>query len=126
MNRTLVSLALGSLLAAAQFSAMAQAASAPAGSASMPRVDQRQQNQEQRIDQGVANGTLNKHEAHRLQRHQAAVDKAENKALADGTVTKKEKAKLHAMQEGAGKGIHHQKHDRQPDRQQAASAPAAK
>lgn len=122
MHRTLRTLALGSLLAATQFAAFAQSASAPAAAASMPRVDQRQQKQEQRIDQGVASGQLTPHEARKLQRHQAQIDKAENKALADGTVTQKEKAKLHAMQDGASKGIHHQKHDRQ----HAASAPAAK
>jgi hypothetical protein len=122
MNRPLRSIVLGSLLAATQLTAFAQAASTPAPTASMPRVDQRQQKQEQRIDQGVAGGQLTPHEAAKLERRQARVDQAENKALADGTVTKKEKAKLHKMQDGASKGIYHQKHDRQ----HAASAPASK
>jgi hypothetical protein len=116
------SLALGGLLATVQFAAFAQAASAPAPAASMPRVDQRQQNQATRIEQGVASGELTRREVHRAQRQQAIIDNAEAKAKADGTVTNKEKAKLHAMQEGASKSVARQKHDRM----HAASAPAAR
>ena len=50
--RTLV---VGATLAIASLGAFAQAASAPAAT---PRVDQRQANQQQRIDQGIASGAL--------------------------------------------------------------------
>jgi hypothetical protein len=105
-----------SLVSAAAF---AQAASAPAAT---PGIDKRQANQEQRIDQGVASGQLTKREAHRLEREQNAVNRAEGKAKADGTVTAQERKQLHRMQDHASKDIRHQKHDAQ--HRPGASAPA--
>lgn len=90
--------------------AFAQAASAPAAT---PRVDQRQANQEKRIDQGIASGELNKRETRRLEKEQNVIDRAENKAKADGTVTKAERRRLHKMQNHASRDIRHQKHDAQ-------------
>ena len=83
--------------------------------ASMPRVDQRQANQEQRIEQGEASGSLTQREANRLEKQQQHVDKLENKALADGTVTSQEKARLHHAQDVQNRRIYEQKHDRQHD-----------
>jgi len=111
----------GSTLALACLGAMAQAASAPAAT---PRVDQRQANQEKRIDQGVASGELTRREAHRLAREQGAIDKAENHAKADGTVTHHERKRLHRMQRHASHDIHHQKHDVQKPAAPVAPAPA--
>jgi hypothetical protein len=62
--------------------------------ASTPRIDQRQQNQQQRIDQGVKSGQLTEKEAARLQKGQARVQKMEDKAVADGKVTAKERARI--------------------------------
>lgn len=104
--RTLTS----AVLAFAAAGAFAQAASAPAAT---PRVDQRQANQEKRIDQGIASGELNKRETHRLEKEQNAINRAENKAKADGTVTKAERHRLHKMQNHASRDIRHQKHDAQ-------------
>jgi opacity protein-like surface antigen len=97
-------------LSLASAAAFAQAASSPAGT---PGIDKRQARQEQRIDQGVASGQLNKRETHRLEREQAAINRTENKAKADGTVTPQERKKIHLMQDRASKDIHHQKHDAQ-------------
>ncbi len=97
-------------LAFAAAGAFAQAASAPAA---MPRIDQRQANQEKRIDQGIATGELNKRETRRLQKEQNVIDRAENKAKADGTVTQAERRRLHKMQNHASRDIRHQKHDAQ-------------
>ena len=107
--KTLVATALG-LASAAVF---AQAASAPAATS---RVDQRQANQERRIDQGVASGQLTARETRRLEREQAVINSAENRAKADGTVTAQERKRLHRMQDSASKDIHHQKHDAQQRR----------
>ncbi len=85
-----------------------------------PRVDQRQANQEARIDQGVQTGKLNARETARLEKGQAHVQKLEDQAKADGTVTKKEKARLHHAQEKQSRHIAKQKHDKQK-----APAPAA-
>ena len=83
------------------------------GQAETPGIDQRQANQEQRIDQGIASGELTQREAGRLEQQQQHIDKMENKAKSDGVVTKKERARIHAAQDKASKKIYRQKHDRQ-------------
>jgi len=83
--------------------------------ANTPRVDQRQANQEQRIDQGVASGSLTQREANRLDRGQQHVDNMENRAKSDGVVTRGERARLHQAQEVQSRRIYAQKHDRQHD-----------
>lgn len=80
---------------------------------STPRIDQRQDNQERRIDQGIASGQLTEQEAARLEKGQAHVQQMENKALADGTVTKKERAGIERAQDRQNRRIARQKHDRQ-------------
>lgn len=86
---------------------------AQAQGTSTPVIDQRQANQQQRINQGVASGELNKREARRLQRQQNAVQRAEDKAKADGVVTAGERKKITKMQDQTSKNIAKQKHDAQ-------------
>ena len=100
---------IATTLAFASISAFAQAAAAPA----TPRVDQREANQQARIANGAASGQLTGKEAVRLEREQAAANKAEAKAKADGTVTRHERKRLHRMQNAASNDIHAQKHDAQ-------------
>ena len=100
---------VGATLTIASIGAFAQAASAPA----TPRVDQREANQEKRIQQGVASGQLNAKETHRLDKQQARVEVAEANAKADGKVTKGERKHLHRMQNRTSKNIYDQKHDAQ-------------
>lgn len=80
-----------------------------------PRVDQRQLNQERRIDQGVASGSLTAREADRLERGQQRVDNIETRAKADGVVTRQERSRLHQAQDVQSRRIYAQKHDRQHD-----------
>jgi hypothetical protein len=84
---------------------------APTGAASTPRIDQRQANQDKRIDQGVASGQLTPRETRKLEREQAAINRSENKAKADGVVTAGERRHLTKMQDAAGRDIRRQKHD---------------
>ena len=93
--------------------ALSLASAAVFAQAATPGIDQRQANQEQRVDLGVASGQLNKRETRRLDREQGAINRAENKAKADGTVTTAERKRLHHMQNKASKDIHQQKHDAQ-------------
>ena len=93
-------------IAAFAFSALAQ-------TTSTPRIDQRQQNQQQRIDQGVQSGQLNQKEAARLQKGQARVQKMEDKAVADGKVTAKERRKIERAQDKQSRKIAREKHDKQ-------------
>lgn len=79
--------------------------------AATPGVDQRQANQERRIDQGIAAGSLSASEAARLDRQQDRVDAMENRAKADGQVTRRERAKLHAAQDHASHTIARKKHN---------------
>jgi Tfp pilus assembly protein FimT len=80
---------------------------------STPRIDQRQQNQERRIEQGEKSGALNQKEAARLEKGQARVQKMENKAAADGKVTKKEARRIENAQDRESRKIRREKHDRQ-------------
>ncbi len=80
-----------------------------------PNIDQRQINQQQRIDQGVQSGTLTTHETARLEKGQAHVENMETRAKADGTVTQKEKAHLEHAENVQSRRIYKQKHDRQHD-----------
>ena len=83
-----------------------------------PVIDQRQMNQEQRIDQGVASGQLNRREANRLERQQDRIDRMENRANADGVMTAKERARIGAAQNRASRNIAREKHDGQGRRNQ--------
>lgn len=98
-------------LAAAALAAIAWPALTQAQST--PRIDQRQENQDRRIDQGVASGQLNEREAARLEKGQAHVQQMEDRALADGTMTKRERARIERTQNRQSRRIARQKHDRQ-------------
>lgn len=78
-----------------------------------PVIDQRQMNQEQRIDRGIASGQLNQREAARLDREQNRIDRMENRAKADGVVTRRERARIGAAEDRASRDIYREKHDRQ-------------
>jgi len=78
-----------------------------------PGIDQRQANQEQRIDQGIASGQLTQREANRLERGQQRIDNMENRAKADGVVTARERARIQHAQNVESRRIYRQKHDRQ-------------
>lgn len=84
--------------------------------AETPVIDQRQTNQEQRIDQGIASGQLNEREANRLNKQQEHVNKMEDRAKSDGVMTKKERARIGAAQNRASRHIAREKHDRQGKR----------
>ncbi len=86
--------------------------------AEAPRIDQRQANQEKRIDQGVASGQLTEREANRLNKQQEHINKLEGKAKSDGVVTKKERARIEHAQDRASRNIAREKHDRQGKRHQ--------
>lgn len=78
-----------------------------------PKVDARQERQQQRIDQGVASGELNKREEGRLEREQGRIEADKEAAKADGKVTKEERRKLNREQDRASRHIKREKHDRQ-------------
>lgn len=76
-----------------------------------PNIDQRQANQEARIQQGKATGTLSKREAARMEAGQAKVDGMKAAAAADGKVTRSERKAIKKEQNKQSRRIHRQKHD---------------
>jgi uncharacterized membrane protein YebE (DUF533 family) len=101
------------LYVAAAFVLACVALSALAQTSSTPRIDQRQANQERRIDAGEKSGQLTPKEAQRLEKGQARIQKMENKAVADGKVTKKERAKIEQAQDRQSRRIYQERHDKQ-------------
>ncbi|BBA69260.1 hypothetical protein [Geobacter sulfurreducens] len=93
------------------FAVAAFTGSALAGTES-PVVDQRQANQQSRIQGGVANGALTPVEAGRLEEQQARIARAESRMKSDGTLTGKERARLHRLQDNASRDIYRKKHNR--------------
>ncbi|MBU1237604.1 MAG: hypothetical protein KJ634_03205 [Gammaproteobacteria bacterium] len=106
MKTSLIAVAFAALVAVPAF----------ADSAATPGIDQRQANQERRIDQGVASGELNARETARLERGQQRVENMETRAKSDGVVTKGERARIQARQNLQSKRIVRQKHDPQKAR----------
>ena len=86
---------------------------AAAQTTSTPRIDQRQANQERRIEQGESSGALTQKEANRLEKGQAHVQKMESRAVADGKVTAKERARIEKAQDKQSRRIYKEKHDKQ-------------
>ncbi|HOB02277.1 MAG TPA: hypothetical protein PLJ16_00975 [Casimicrobium huifangae] len=102
MNITLRTLIAAAGVAVA-FSASAQTAT--------PNIDQRQANQQARIEQGKATGTLSKREAARMEAGQAKVQGMKQAAAADGKVTRAERKAIQKEQNKQSRRIHRQKHD---------------
>jgi hypothetical protein len=54
---------------------------------SMYSIDQRQDYQQNRIEQGIQSGQITRSEAYRLEQGERAIDRAQARARADGVVT---------------------------------------
>ena len=75
-------------------------------------VNKRQKNQNQRIRQGIKNGSLNKNEANRLLKQQAKLRRQEAKMRASGgSLNAKEREILKNKQDQLSKNIQQQKND---------------
>ena len=99
-------------IAAAATGASALAQTPPAAPVT-PKIDQREANQQNRIDQGVASGQLNAKETARVEAREAKLNANEAQAKADGKVTRAERARLRAEANRDSRAIYRQKHDRQ-------------
>lgn len=74
---------------------------------------QRNIDQQQRINNGVRDGSLTNHEASRLERGQSHVDAREARAGADGHVGAGEQRRIARADNRQSARIHHQRHDAQ-------------
>jgi hypothetical protein len=91
--------------------AILMASAVYAGPTSDPGIQQREQNQQQRIDQGVTSGQITPGEAGRLERQQARIQQNETRMKSDGKLTKQERRKLTREQDRASRNIYRKKHN---------------
>ena len=86
-------------------------AQAPASTTATPGVDKRIENQQKRIDQGVASGQLTGKEAVRMQKREDHLKSDVAAAKADGTVTPQERKKLQHEANRNSEAIYKNKHN---------------
>jgi hypothetical protein len=117
INSSLLVLAAGSLMCAA--SAVAQNNTSGAGPGVVdpghPRVNEvnrREQNQQNRIGNGLKNGTLNSKQATNLEKRETSVDNREKRDMAahNGHLTKAEQRGINRQQNRISKSIYKDKH----------------
>jgi hypothetical protein len=108
MRRVIISIMTGALL-------IGTAAASFAADEKEGRIQQRKENQQKRIAQGVKSGSLTPRETARLEHQQVKLnqevrhDRKEN----GGNLTNKEKAQVNRQQNKLSKEIYNQKHDGQ-------------
>lgn len=78
-----------------------------------PKINKRQQIQQQRIQQGAKSGQLTKREVRQLEAREAKIQADKVNAKADGKVTPAERAKLTKEQNRASRAIYQKKHNAQ-------------
>jgi hypothetical protein len=76
-----------------------------------PHINQRQQNQEQRINQGVQSGALTARETRTLDARENKIASDKAAAKADGNVTSAERAKLRGEERRTSRAIARKKHN---------------
>ncbi len=108
------------LAAAASIAVLAGSASAQTpnpnwqGRKKLFHIEQRENEQQKRINQGIENGSLTPNEAARLEREQARFEKVENRDRASGgKLTMREREQLYRDQNRMSRDIYREKHDRQ-------------
>ncbi len=74
-----------------------------------PGIQRREQNRQNRIEQGVKSGQLTPSEAGRLERQQARIKQDEARMKSDGKLTKPERLKLAREQNRASRNIYRMK-----------------
>lgn len=95
--------------------AMAQDATTTTSTTAKPKytINERKGNQQQRIGEGVENGSLTAAEASRLEKKEANLNAEEKAMKSDGNLSAEERAKLHQQQNKLSQQIYNQKHDAQ-------------
>jgi hypothetical protein len=80
---------------------------------SMYSIDQRQDYQQNRLEQGIRSGQITRSEAYRLEQGERAIDHAQARARADGVVTRQERYRIDQMADRQGQQVYRQGHDSQ-------------
>jgi hypothetical protein len=76
-----------------------------------PVIQQRELNQEQRIQQGVNSGQVTPREAGRLDAQQVRIQQQESRMKSDGQLTGRERDRLTREQNRASRNIYRKKHN---------------
>jgi hypothetical protein len=105
MKGTILSLVTGTAICATVFPIIASANARP--------INQRQQNQQVRIQRGIRSGELTRPEARRLGVEQARIRAIERRARSDAEFTARERIRLQRELNQANRRIHYQTHDKQ-------------
>jgi len=113
MNNLSKSLIVSAALAACMLPASAQTPAPADPNTKAPTVHQRKDNQQQRIGEGVENGSLTAGEASRLEHKEAVINREEKNMKADGNFTSAERARIQHQQNQVSHDIYQQKHDGQ-------------
>lgn len=77
-----------------------------------PRIDQRQENQQNRIANGVKSGALTARETQNIEKREVKIEDDKQAAKADGKVTATERHKLKREENRASRAIYRKKHNR--------------
>jgi Ni/Co efflux regulator RcnB len=79
------------------------------------QIQQRKENQQKRVAQGVKSGQLTPHEAARIESNESKINKEvrQDRKANGGNLTNKEKAHVNRQQNRVSKQIYNQKHDGQ-------------
>src|SRR5437868_6176660 len=88
-------------------------AAGSASAQSMWSIDQREAQQQQRINEGRRDGSLTRSEAYRLQQGENRINRYEARAKADGVVTPGERQRLDGMLDRESRAIHNERTDGQ-------------
>lgn len=83
---------------------------------------QRDINQQQRIENGLRDGSLNTREAARLERGEARIDRMQANAARDGSVSAQEAARISRAQNAESRQIFQERHDGQQGNPNSASS----
>ncbi len=75
-------------------------------------VDNRQERQEKRIENGIEKGSLTEAEAKKLQKQQQRIQKIEDRAQVDGSISKKEKKHMQHALNNANRDIKRKKQNK--------------
>jgi len=119
ITNSLLALAVAGLLISGSASAQTSTASGAGpgvvdpGHPRVNEINQRQENQQQRIGNGVKNGTLTPQETSNLEKREASVQKREQTDMAknNGHLTKGEQRRINRQQNRISRSIYKDKHN---------------
>jgi hypothetical protein len=114
-SKYVVTLAALALMGAASAQTTTPTPTASTTTTAKRGVNQRQTNQQDRIGEGLENGSLTAGEAGRLENKEVKINKEEHamRKADDGKLTAADKAKLESQESKVSKDIYAQKHDTQ-------------